>query len=471
MTACIVMKFARLPILMLLALLVLAGCSVLEEPERRPMPTPIPTARPFTETLGLSSDTVVDPVSDIVPDVDPQIAGLVDLVSHQQLEAYVRTLESFGTRSAFSDTESDTFGIGATRRWLLNEFLRVGNGRLDVSFDDFTLNYGGAVSNQRNVVARLPGTGEGNGVVVVMAHYDNRAPDLFDGESFATGANDNGSGVALLLETARILSCCEWENDIIFLAVSGEEQGTFGSRHFAQNAYLDGMNVLAAINYDGVGGRAGIRQAVRLFAEDVYESPNGELGRYYDLVSGLYLPTFPVTMINQLDRDGRWGDQREFVNVGMPAIRLIESEEDPDLVNSNEDTWFRIDYDYLRKVTQANLAVIANIAGAPHPAYNVQAGWSETPGQMVVKWEPWATAEGYAISMRPLNQATYDPFRFVRAHEAGDVLLTGLDPAQSYAVSVAGLTSSGKLGYFTREIIVPAAVSGDVLQQDVDVVE
>ncbi len=155
MTACIVMKFARLPILMLLALLVLAGCSVLEEPERRPMPTPIPTARPFTETLGLSSDTVVDPVSDIVPDVDPQIAGLVDLVSHQQLEAYVRTLESFGTRSAFSDTESDTFGIGATRRWLLNEFLRVGNGRLDVSFDDFTLNLGGAIADQRNVVARL----------------------------------------------------------------------------------------------------------------------------------------------------------------------------------------------------------------------------------------------------------------------------------------------------------------------------
>ena len=203
-----------------------------------------------------------------------------------------------------------------------------------------------------------------------MAHYDNRAPEPTDGETYAPGANDNGSGIALLLESARLLSAYEWNQTIMFLAAAAEEQGTFGARHFVQTAFLDNLNVLAAINYDAVGGRSGIPQFARLFAPNLRESPSGELARYYEYIGGLYVPAFPVTVIDALDREGRWGDHREFVAAGMPGIRVIESVEDPDLVNSRQDTWDRIDYDYLSQIVQLNLAVVANLAGAPSNAAN-----------------------------------------------------------------------------------------------------
>ena len=307
------------------------------------IPTP-PVATPALMIPDAQGQLITDPVSDVVPTIDPAIEALILEASQQQLIAYVRQLEGFGTRNAFSDTQSETFGIGAARRWIFNEFVRVGNGRLTVEFQDFPMNYNGYAADQSNVVATLPGTGEGNGIVVLMAHYDNRPADATDGVSRATGANDNGSGIALLLETARIMSSRDWNQTVVFLATSAEEQGAFGARFFAENAFLDGKNVIAAINYDAVGGRAGVPQHVRLFAVDYRISNHGALGRYYEYVGGLYLPTFPVLIQDALDREGRWGDHREFVRVGFPAIRVIESIEDPDLVNSNRDTWDLIDY-------------------------------------------------------------------------------------------------------------------------------
>ncbi|MEJ2747540.1 MAG: hypothetical protein P8183_06485, partial [Anaerolineae bacterium] len=161
-----------------------------------------------------------------------------------------------------------------------------------------------------------------------------------------------------------------------------------------QELYLQGVPILAAINYDTVGGRRGIPQSVRLFASDLNTSPSGELGRYYDLISGLYVPTFPVTVINAIDRQGRWGDQREFVQANVRAVRVTESEEDPDLLNSVKDSWDLIDYDYLRQVTQVNVATIANAIGAPAmpPAPVITA--MEEAGSYVLNWQPDPTAAG-----------------------------------------------------------------------------
>ncbi|MEZ4516029.1 MAG: M20/M25/M40 family metallo-hydrolase [Chloroflexota bacterium] len=279
------------------ALLLATGCSLLEPQPELVIPTPVPTAPPLESLTG---EVVIDPVSDVVPTVDPIVTDLLNQVSQQQLMAYVRQMQDFGTRNAFSATDSETFGIGAARRWIFNEFVRVGNGRMQVEFQDFPLSYDGLSSEQSNVVATLPGTGSGNGVIVVVAHYDNRPVGVTDGVSRATGANDNGSGIALLLETARVMSSRDWNQTIIFLATSGEEQGGFGARYFAQNAFLDNMNILAVINYDAIGGRAGIGQYVRLFAEDFLNSTMGSLGRYYEYIAGLYLPTFPVRIIDAL---------------------------------------------------------------------------------------------------------------------------------------------------------------------------
>lgn len=427
----------------------------------------IPTPPAITATPALiipnaAGELVTDPVSDVVPTVDPAIESLITEVSQQQLMAYIRQLESFGTRNAFSDTQSETFGIGAARRWIFNEFVRVGNGRLTVEFQDFPLSYNGYTSDQSNVVATLPGKGEGNGVLVLMAHYDNRTPDVTDGFSRATGANDNGSGVALLIETARIMSSRDWNQTIIFLATAAEEQGSFGARYFAENAFLDGRNLISVLNYDAVGGRAGIPQHVRLFAMDFLTSIHGSLGRYYEYVGGLYLPTFPVVIYDALDREGRWGDHREFVAVGFPAVRVIESIEDPDLLNSNRDTWDLIDYNYLQRVVQLNVAVAANLAGGPHqPAPPIIASMAE-PGTYLLTWPVTQDAAGYAISFRPLDSLYYPTFRFVKASHAGNVAITGLDPAVTYAVSIAALNERGLIsGFSVEQIIGPGGTSLD----------
>ncbi|MFL7840165.1 MAG: M20/M25/M40 family metallo-hydrolase [Candidatus Promineifilaceae bacterium] len=451
------MKRQILLVIFALLLLSLAGCSLLEEPPQPVIPTPIPTAPPLPGiTEGIPAEQITDPVSDIVPAVDPEIADLINLVSQQQLMAYVQTLENFGTRNSFSSTERENFGIGAAKNWIFNEFTRVGNGRLQVSYDDFLLSYKGNTADQSNVVATLPGVGTSNGVIIVMAHYDNRPVGDTDGFSKATGANDNASGVALLLETARIMSSREWNQTIMFIAMAAEEQGTFGSRHFAQNAFLDNLNVLAVVNYDAVGGRLGIPQMARMFAQNLSQSPAGELARYYELIGGHYLPTFPVVILDALDREGRYGDHREFVNLGMPAVRVMESEEDPDLLNSNLDTWSLIDYAYHQKLVQLNLAFLANAAGAPPPPVQPTIVPLADPGTFLLTWPVEPGVAGYAISFRPINSSTYEAFRFVRAERAGNVVLTGYDPHTTYAVSIAALSESGRLGLFTPETIIEA---------------
>lgn len=437
----------------------LGGCSVIAAPQTPPVPTSVATAVPWNITTLTTGGTIIDPTSDVVPTIDPQIAGLLTAVSQQQLMGYVQTMQNFGNRSVFSVTDDPTFGIGAARQWLLDEFERVGNGRLQISTQEFPLFYNGLSTTPLNIVATLPGRSDNNEAIVIMAHYDNRAPDLTDGETYAPGANDNGSGIALLLESARLLSAYEWNQTIIFLAAAAEEEGTVGSRYFVQTAFLDNMNILAAINYDAIGGRSGIPQYARLFAPNLRDSPSGELARYYEYVAGLYLPEFPVKVIDALDREGRWGDHREFVNAGMPGIRIIESVEDPDMVNSKRDTWDRIDYNYLQQVVQLNIAVTANLAGAPQTPQTPIIQALDSPGDFWLRWPTDPNADGYTVSFRPLTEGSFPTFRFVRAGQAGNVAFSGFDPNMIYAVSLAALDENGRLGDFTTEVIVEPTVS------------
>ncbi len=433
---------------------VTTACSLLEGPQRPVIPTPIPTAVPFSAGTVNTGELVFDPVSSVVPEVDPDIASLLNAVSQQQLMGYVQTLQGFGTRNSFSATERPDFGIGAARLWIYNEFLRVGNGRLQVQQQPFPLSYNGLLAEQQNIVATLPGTSDQPGIIVIMAHYDSRRDDIIDGVSRSPAADDNASGVAMLLETARVLSSRTWNQTIVLVAMAAEEQGSFGARHFVQDAFLNEKAILAAINYDTVGGRSGISQSISLFAPELNTSSSGELARYYDLISGLYIPTFPITIINALDRDNRFGDQREFIRANLPAVRLTESEEDPSLLNSVKDSWELIDYAYLQQVTQANVAVVANAIGAPAmPAPPTIAPMAD-PGSYILTWPPDPTAAGYIISFRPVEAAEFVPFRFVGINQAGNVALTGYDPNVTYAVSLAALAENGRISLFSPERLV-----------------
>jgi hypothetical protein len=429
------------------------GCALLRKPEQPVIPTPIPTVLSLQEALAPSGEVVIDPTGGISPAVEPECETLVNAVSQQQLTAYVQSLESFGTRNTFSDTERDDFGIGAARRWIFSEFERVGSGRLQVEFQDYSFTFQGRNTTQRNVIATLPGVSQHPGVFVLIANYDSRAADWLDGSSRAPGADDNGSGVANMLEVARLLSSRVWNQTVVFVAATAEEQGTYGSRYFVQDSVLDGTIIDAAINNDMIGGRAGIPQSVRLFAEGPDTSGNLQLARYIDHVAGLYLPTLPIYTINALDREERWGDQREFVNAGMPAVRLMESEEDLSIQNSTRDTWSLIDYDYFASIVKLNLSVLCNMIGAPPPPPTPIISPMADPGAFLLSWTASPEAAGYAVSFRPVGSGDYPPFRFISANQTSNVVLTGFDPDTTYAISIAAVGNNGRLGYFSPEVI------------------
>ncbi len=400
----------------------------------------------------MPDETVVDPVSNVVPSIDPQIAQLINNVSQQSLFAYVQQLENFGTRHTLSPVDRQDFGIGAAREWLFNEFVRVGRGRLRVEYDTFQANVGGRVTEQQNIVATLPGDGTYPGVIILMAHYDSRTVDPFDGTSFAPGANDNASGVALMLETARLLSAYEWPQTIIFLATAVEEQQTQGSRHFATSRMLAGWQIDAVLNFDIVGGRPGVPQFVRVFGNGNLEDQHMQVARYVNYIGALYLPTFGTNLINSLDRDGRYGDQREFVNVDVAAVRITESVEDVDLQHNARDRADRLDYGYLAQVTRLAVATTANLIGAPAMPPQPTITPLAEPGSYQLTWFPDPDAAGYAISFRPIESNSLPPLRFVTLREAGNVALTGFDPNTTYAVSIAALDENGRLGRFTPEV-------------------
>lgn len=388
--------------------------------------------------------------------VDPDTAALLNNISRQNLFAYVRRLESFGTRHALSTTTEEDFGIGAARRWIFDEFNRVGGGRLDVSVHEFPLTYGGQITAQQNVVATLPGSGAYGGTVMLMAHYDSRGADVADGQSLAPGANDNASGVAVLLEAARLLSTRQWPQTIIFVAFTAEEQGTLGSKEYVQEVMLDGMVIEAAINNDIVGGRAGIPQTVRVFAPGPENSRPIQLARFMDVTADLYSPMFSVDIQQAPDREGRFSDHREFLAVGVPAVRITESLEDFSAQHNSEDSSDKIDYEYLVQVARLNVAALANLAGSPPPPPQPTIAAMADPGSYLLTWATDERAAGYAVFARPVGSYEAE-VRYVTAAQAGNVVITGFDPGVTYNVSLSAVDAQGRISLFSTETVVGSA--------------
>ncbi|MEZ4591046.1 MAG: M20/M25/M40 family metallo-hydrolase [Chloroflexota bacterium] len=440
-------------LLLLVSVIFLVSCSLLEGPQQLTIPTP-PGGTPFA-SIAQAGPLITDPEGNVIEGVNPDLRGLLDQVSNQNLVGYVQTLQGFNTRNTYSVIDQEGLGIGAARRWIFNEFIRVGNGRLLVEVDEFPVNQGGVVYNQQNIVATLQGTGAHPGVIVVAAHYDSRSIDPLNGSSFAPGANDNGSGVAALLETARVLSAREWNQTIIFVAFAAEEQNRLGSTHFVTERLLQGWRIDGMMSLDIVGGRPGIPQSVRLFSPGPDGSPPRQFARYMNFVGTLYVPQFPYTMIDAEDRDGRYSDHISFLQAGIPGVRVTESQEDPNRQHNSSDTAEWIDYNYLRQVTQLTIAMLGNAAGGPAQPVAPSLSPMSEPGAFILTWIPDSKAAGYAISFRPVGTEAYPQFRYVNASEAGNVAITGLDPAVQYAVSIAGLDGNGRIGLFSSEILTP----------------
>ncbi len=339
-----------------------------------------------------------------------ELHAIAAAVSAARIEADIRTLAGFGTRHTRSDTVSQTRGIGAARRWIRAEFERISTscgGCLEV------VEQRSVVSGERripdstvvvNVLAIQRGVSDPNRYIVMSGDIDSRASDIMDFTSDAPGANDNASGMAGVLEAARVLSSYDFTATIVYAGLSGEEQGLFGGKHMAEAARVEGWRIEAVLNNDMIGNVCGIdgvcdNTSARVFSEgtrDVetereartrrftggeIDSPARNLGRYVDRMSDQYIRNLDIMMIYRLDRFGRGGHHSPFSSAGFPAVRIMETHEHYDRQHQNirvengrhfGDTVEYVDFDYVAKLTALNAVVLASLASAPAPPSGVQ---------------------------------------------------------------------------------------------------
>ncbi|MGE3273630.1 MAG: M20/M25/M40 family metallo-hydrolase [Vicinamibacterales bacterium] len=354
------------------------------------------------------------------PDIDPRIAGLLGRISEARLEETVRKLASFGTRSTMSSQEDPARGVGAARQWIYDEFSRAGT-RLQVSFDTYRIPpTGQRITREvevRNVMAVLPGRTARR--VYVSGHYDSLARveggqgfDWSQADNPAPGANDDGSGTALVLELARVLGGSELQFDatIVFIALVGEEQGLVGAKLHAQRAEAEQAPIEAVFNNDIVGNSVGGNgivdaETVRVFSEGPGDSPSRQLARYIRRVASRYVPSHRVRLIARHDRFGRGGDHTSFNQHGFTAVRITEANENYDRQHTVRDTPDGVDPVYLARNARVNLSSLAALASAPaRPVVTGERGpmldRGESGYDARLRWKPSPGAVAYRVFWR-----------------------------------------------------------------------
>ena len=325
-------------------------------------------------------------------------------VSPSELQATITRLVAFGTRHTLSDAKSDTRGIGAARRWVQSRFGALSKecgGCLEVVTPSQTVT-GARVpqpTEVMDVVAIQRGSTDPNRVIVITGHLDSRVSDIMNSTSDAPGANDDASGVAALMEAARVLSKYRFRATLVYAALSGEEQGLYGGKVLADYARKQGWQVQADLNNDIIGnshGEDGVHDnsTVRVFSEGTkaletpaqankrrynggeLDSPSRNIARYVAALAERHLTNLKVQMVYRTDRYGRGGDQVAFLEAGYPAVRITEAHEDytrqhQDLRTENGihygDTIDGVDFIYLAQVTRLNAITMAAMASAPMP--------------------------------------------------------------------------------------------------------
>ncbi len=348
---------------------------------------------------------------------------MVESVSEERLEATLRKLEGFQTRNTFSGAASTTQGIGAARQWIFGQ-LKSFSPRLEVAFDTYHVAQQGARIVRdvelSNVVAVLPGTDPAakSRRFIISAHYDSFAGTQGDGP--APGVNDDGSGVAVVLEAARILSQHQFPHTLVFAAFAGEEQGLVGSSLLAQKARREAWEIDAVFNNDIVGNSLGGNgrvdsHAVRIFSEEPNDSGSRQVARYIKTTGERYVPSLSVDLIFRPDRFGRGGDHTPFNLEGYPAVRITVSGENYSRQHTVADTFEGVDVQYLGRVARVNIASLAAGALAPSApivvdekgqpllrrgpsGYDAELQWKPGPGEVA----------GYSIVMRRTTSSDWE---------------------------------------------------------------
>lgn len=388
------------------------------------------------------------------------IDKMVKSVNQDSLKAYISKMVAFGTRNTLSDIKSKTKGIGAARNWVVgkfNQFAKQTDGRLTAYLDTITFKSDGKRVDQPtllgNAVAVLKGTDANDKrVYVVSGHLDSRVTDVMNRTSDAPGANDDGSGLAGVIEAARIMSQYKFPATIIFVAVSGEEQSLLGSGFMAAKAKKEGWNVDAMLNNDMIGSNNSSETQIidntrlRVFSEGLpaYEldknaksirqfglendGKSRQLARYVKEIGERYVDQLEIKLIYRNDRFLRGGDHTPFVENGFTAVRITEMNENfehqhQDLRTENGirygDLQEFMDFEYLRKNTAVNIAVLANLAKSPSAPNEVKIDVKNLSNSSLLYWKAPAngTVKGYYVLMRETSSPVWEKKFFTTATE------------------------------------------------------
>ncbi|MBZ9653022.1 M28 family peptidase [Psychroflexus montanilacus] len=397
--------------------------------------------------------------------VDTKVYDIVNEVSAEKLEYYVQNLVDFGTRNTFSDTKSDTRGIGAARRWIKSEFEEISsncNNCLDVFFQGETVtpedgNRIPKTAEILNVVAVQKGKKYPNSYIIMSGDIDSRASDTQDFETDAPGANDNATGMAGAMEAARVLSQYEFDHSIVYVGLSGEEQGLYGGQFLAKYAKENDWNIIGILNNDMIGNIEGVdgvidnrtfrifseahnptetdreRQMKRFYGGEV-DGESRQLARYVYETTKTYMPEMNPMMIYRLDRFGRGGHHKPFNDLGFPGIRIMEAHENynqqhQDIRTENEieygDVIEHVNFDYVKKLTAVNAISMASLAWAPPAPTEVAIGGIVEPS-VKLKWEQRnpSDVKGYKVYWRSTTSPTWDHFRYVE--NVNEITLDGI---------------------------------------------
>ena len=405
--------------------------------------------------VGLTTQPA--PPQPVPQEYEPRIFDIVNAVSADRIEQDIRALVGFGTRHTLSETDSDTRGIGAARRWIQSQFDRISescDGCLEVSSQSHMV--AGAPQTRVpidteivNVLATIRGTTDPNRYVIMSGDIDSRISDITNSTDDSPGANDNASGMAGVLETARVLSAYRFNASIILVGLSGEEQGLLGGQHMASVAKNEKWDIEGLLNNDMIGNIEGLDGVVenntfRVFSEptSVLESEeqrrnrrfNGgevdgvsrQLARYVSRITDRYMENLEPIMIYRLDRFGRGGHHRPFNDEGFPAVRIMETHENyrrqhQDIRMENGiaygDVIEGVNFHYAAKLTAVNAAVLASLAWAPPAPTNVEISGAVQPSTSLY-WEPIDNRSapnlaGYKVHWRETTAPQWQQSRFV----------------------------------------------------------
>ena len=391
---------------------------------------------------------------------DTRIYDIINNVSTERIKTDITTLANFGTRHTLSDTISDTRGIGAARRWIKSQFDQISSdctNCLDVFYQKDLIKNG---TNRRivndvwvvNVVAIQRGTKYPNRYIIMSGDIDSRVSNPADYTSDSTGANDNASGMAGTIEAARVLSKYKFESSIIYVGLSGEEQGLFGGKGLAAYAKKKEWDIVGILNNDMIGNIKGVdgvidNRTFRIFSEPVpptetdrqrrarrfyggeVDGISRQLARYVHKTTQTYMPEMNPKMIYRLDRFGRGGHHRPFNDAGFAGIRIMEMHENYTQQHQNIRTEKGIEYgdklkfvnfEYANKLTAVNAINLASIAWAPPSPKNVRIGGIVQPSTKLI-WDSVENAKGYRVYWRETTSATWEYSRYIEG-KAGCIL-------------------------------------------------